>query len=179
MAFNVERRGVLKLMQGQRRSFEQLDRGQLGAAAQRSSDLWKRQRLQAPRSPALVVPLEGGVGLVLGRGEKREGCVISADSVLLISNRVTTRLLDGTPPRRGADIAPITALFASCPAETPSHTPFGVTERGQNVRPPSGAPRRDRLPTLESQCHGPAEPEPHGARARRWRRSGLWACIRP
>lgn len=36
MAFNVERRGVLKLMQGQRRSFGQLDRGQLGAAAQRS-----------------------------------------------------------------------------------------------------------------------------------------------
>lgn len=29
MAFNVERRGVLKLMQGQRRSFEQLDRGSL------------------------------------------------------------------------------------------------------------------------------------------------------
>lgn len=27
MAFNVERKGVVKLMQGQRRSFEQLGRG--------------------------------------------------------------------------------------------------------------------------------------------------------
>lgn len=40
MAFNVERKGVLKLMQGQRRSFEQLGRGgSLVQLQERSSNL--------------------------------------------------------------------------------------------------------------------------------------------
>lgn len=63
MAFNVERRGVMKLMQGQRRSFGQLDQG--GAAwcsCTEELGLWKRQRLQAPRSPALGAPLWGRGG---------------------------------------------------------------------------------------------------------------------
>lgn len=40
MAFNVERKGELKLMQGQRRSFEQLGRGgSLVQLQERSSNL--------------------------------------------------------------------------------------------------------------------------------------------
>lgn len=91
MAFNVERRGVLKLMQGQRRSFEQLDRGQLGAAALelrhgnvRGSKLPDRRHLEHHLG-------EGGGSRAPPRRWEEGVCYQYLE--VLISNRVTTRLL--------------------------------------------------------------------------------------
>lgn len=104
MAFNVERMGVLKLMQGQRRSFEQPDVGTAWCSC-RGASARKRQRLQAPRSPALGAPFggRGGPSFHTGR-EGEKGCVISGWGFL--SATASRRdFFDGTPPRGREDIA--------------------------------------------------------------------------
>lgn len=120
MAFNVERRGVLKLMQGQRRSFGQLDRGggQLGAAAQRSL---VAETSEDPSSS--MAGTGGGVSLDPSAvAEQGRGCYQPLRP--LISNRVTTRLLTA-PLQFRPETWPITALLADCPAPNPFFRPSG------------------------------------------------------
>lgn len=183
MAFNVERKGVLKLMQGQRRSFEQLGRGGSLVQLQRGASACQRQRPQAPKSPALGAAFGGrGGSSPWAEIGCRDGCAISARACL--SATASRRdFFDGTPPRRRDGHRPSQHCLLTAQPRSHSFSPLAANYKaeGSGLPPVPFATRIDRLPTSESQCDVPAEPEPepHGARSRRWRRSSLWACIRP
>lgn len=135
MAFNVERRGVLKLMQGQRRSFGQLDRGgQLGAAAQRSLGCGNVRGSKLPDRRHLEHRFgeEGGVSLDPAiQAEEGEGGVINGRGCL--SATASRRDFLTAPLQARWETSPITALFADCPATNSFFRPSGGKKRGREV----------------------------------------------